>query len=101
MAERFHQSAKSALEKLRDSGYYQYDMVQAGGSILSRTFVQRCLVGEPGITYKYLGLRLFAHAWSGSNALPQFRSIYDLNQAVIRLTQQQQQCCKNKTPAAE
>lgn len=90
MAERFHQSAKRALEKLRDSGYYQYDMVLAGGSLLSRTFVQRCLVGEPGITYKYLGLRLFAHARSGPNALPQFRSIYDLNQAVIRLTQQQQ-----------
>lgn len=36
----------------------------AGGKHSSRTFVKRTLVGDPGITYKYLGLRLFAHAWS-------------------------------------
>eukprot|EP01052_Picozoa_sp_SAG31_P033288 SAG31_NODE_3740_length_3932_cov_3.662145_5_plen_122_part_00 len=24
----------------------------------------RTLVGQPGITYKYLGLRMFAHPWS-------------------------------------
>lgn len=46
----FHQSSKVALEKLRDAGYYQYDMVMAGGTNLSRTFVERTLVGDPGIT---------------------------------------------------
>ena len=25
--------------------------------------MRRILVGEPGITYKYLGLRIFAHPW--------------------------------------
>ena len=59
----FHQQAKIALERLRDANYYQYDIVMAGGKHSSRTFVKRTLVGNPGITYKYLGLRLFAHAW--------------------------------------
>lgn len=91
----FHRSAKRALETLRDAGYYQYDMVMAGGKNLSRTFVQRTLVGDPGITYKYLGLRLFAHAWSGpphttcSTTPDVFRSIYDMNQEMIRMTKEQ------------
>ncbi|CAM9118562.1 unnamed protein product, partial [Discosporangium mesarthrocarpum] len=34
-----------------------------GGKKLSRTFVTRTLLGNAGITYKYLGLRLFAHPW--------------------------------------
>ena len=51
----FHQNSKAALERLRDANYYQYDVVKAGGKHSSRTFVKRTLVGEPGITYKYLG----------------------------------------------
>ena len=35
---------------------------------LSRTRVTRCLIGKPGITYKYLGLRMFAHPWRGQRA---------------------------------
>lgn len=42
-------------------------------------------------TDKYLGLRLFAHSWSGPNTLPLFRSIYDMNQEMIRMTKQQLQ----------
>jgi len=30
---------------------------------LTRTSVTRTLVGDPGSTYKYLGLRLFSHPW--------------------------------------
>lgn len=85
----FHVASKLALEKLRDAGYYQYDMVMAGGKNLSRTFVQRTLVGEPGITYKYLGLRLFAHAWSGAETTDHFRNIYAMNQEMIRMTKDQ------------
>ena len=48
----FHQEAKIALERLRDSNYYQYDIVMAGGKHSSRTFVKRTLVGNPGMTYK-------------------------------------------------
>jgi len=82
----FHQTAKVAFERLRDSGYYQYDIVKAGGQHASRTFVKRTLVGEPGITYKYLGLRLFAHAWSGPGVLPVMKTIGELNQHMINMT---------------
>lgn len=43
---------------------YAYDVKPLGlGTALARTHVRRCLVGEPGTTYKYLGLRMFAHPW--------------------------------------
>lgn len=83
----FHEEAKSVLERLRDANYYQYDIVMAGGKHTSRTFVKRTLVGNPGITYKYLGLRLFAHAWSGPGVSPLMRSICDMNRKMIRMTQ--------------
>lgn len=82
----FHQIAKTAFEHLRDANYYQYDIVKAGGKHASRTFVKRTLVGEPGITYKYLGLRLFAHAWSGPGVSPVMKTIGDLNQYMIQMT---------------
>ena len=58
----------------------------AGGKHSSRTFVKRTLVGNPGITYKYLGLRLFAHAWSGPGTPPLLKAIGDMNQDMIRMT---------------
>jgi hypothetical protein len=30
---------------------------------LAPTYVRRTLAGENGITYKYLGLRMFSHPW--------------------------------------
>lgn len=81
-----HQKFKLTLERLRDSNYYHYDIVFAGGKLPSRTFVKRTLVGEQGITYKYLGLRLFAHPWSGSGATPLLRSIGEMNQTMIEMT---------------
>jgi mRNA N6-methyladenine demethylase len=93
----FHMESQRALEALRDAGYYQYDIVMAGGQHLSRTFVQRTLVGDPGLTYKYLGLRLFTHAWKNDTnpeglrnpiaVSPFFRNVYNLNEAMIRMTQ--------------
>jgi hypothetical protein len=85
----FHQRSRAALERLRDADYYQYDVVMAGGKHSSRTFVKRTLVGEPGITYKYLGLRLFAHAWSGPGASPLLKDIADMNQHMTEMTKQQ------------
>ena len=38
------------------------------GTSLARTKVTRCLVGTPGITYKYLGLRMFVAPWKGEEA---------------------------------
>jgi mRNA N6-methyladenine demethylase len=84
----FHQSARLALERLRDASYYQYDIVMAGGKHSSRTFVKRTLVGEPGITYKYLGVRLFAHAWSGPLASPTLKAIGEMNRRMVQITKQ-------------
>eukprot|EP00953_Heterococcus_sp_UTEX-ZZ885_P013888 7922-Heterococcus_DN1.PRE.4 len=54
-----------SFDALHEGGLFLYDMVQAGGKRLSSTYVTRTLVGEAGITYKYLGLRIFAHPWDG------------------------------------
>ena len=45
---------------------YSYDIIQplGLGTALAKTKVTRCLVGEPGATYKYLGLRMFATPWT-------------------------------------
>ena len=58
-----HESFSSSFEAIDNSGLFLYDVVQPGGKKLSLTFVTRTLVGEPGSTYKYLGLRLFSHPW--------------------------------------
>jgi alpha-ketoglutarate-dependent dioxygenase FTO len=88
VASNFDQTAKAAFERLRDANYYQYDIVKAGGKHASRTFVKRTLVGEPGITYKYLGLRLFAHAWSGPGVPPVMKTIGDLNRQMVEMTKE-------------
>ncbi|CAM9326203.1 unnamed protein product, partial [Ectocarpus sp. 4 AP-2014] len=58
-----HRGFQQSFDSLHEAGLFLYDTVQAGGKRLSRTFVTRTLVGDAGITYKYLGLRLFAHPW--------------------------------------
>lgn len=58
-----HDAYSSLFDGLNDSGLFLYDVVQPGGKKSSLTFVKRTLVGDPGSTYKYLGLRLFSHPW--------------------------------------
>uniref|UniRef100_A0A7S4S7P2 Alpha-ketoglutarate-dependent dioxygenase FTO n=1 Tax=Ditylum brightwellii TaxID=49249 RepID=A0A7S4S7P2_9STRA len=58
-----HTSFESSFHDLNDSGLFLYDIVQPGRKRLSRTYVTRTLVGCPGSTYRYLGLRLFSHPW--------------------------------------
>ena len=55
---------------LEAHGFYRFDITQPHGlnSRCATTFVTRCLVGEPGITYKYLGLRMFSHPWIAKDA---------------------------------
>ena len=108
----FHSNYQRVLQSLYH--YYQYDIIMAGGKHSSRTFVRRTLVGEPGMTYKYLGLRLFTHAWRGgksceddddvtttkkvSKTVPAvLHSVYLLNQAMKRMTEQQMQMYQSKT----
>lgn len=58
-----HDAYSSLFNDMNDSGLFLYDVVQPGGKKLSLTSVTRTLVGNPGSTYKYLGLRLFSHPW--------------------------------------
>ena len=58
-----HTSFETTFNTLQDQGLFLYDAVQPGGKKLSHTFVTRTLIGKPGSTYRYLGLRLFSHPW--------------------------------------
>jgi alpha-ketoglutarate-dependent dioxygenase FTO len=62
----FHKSFRSSFEDLDSNGAFQFDMTQPTGlkTKVAKTFVSRCLVGAPGTTYKYLGLRMFSHPWN-------------------------------------
>lgn len=53
-----HSGFRGCFEGLHDAGLFLYDTVQAGGKRLSRTFVTRTLVGDPGITYKVRYVRI-------------------------------------------
>ncbi len=108
----FHSNYQLVLQSLYN--YYQYDIIMPGGKHSSRTFVRRTLVGEPGMTYKYLGLRLFTHAWRASSCdddatttaiskkvsktVPSvFHNVYMLNQAMRRMTEHQMRMYQSKT----
>ncbi|KAJ1427805.1 FTO catalytic domain-containing protein [Ochromonadaceae sp. CCMP2298] len=61
----FHKRFETALRGLDMMGFYQFDMTQPGGlnTHVAKTFVTRCLLGDAGITYKYLGIRMFSIPW--------------------------------------
>ena len=62
----FHVRFKTALEGLETDDIYQFDFIQPAGlgTDIAKTFVTRCLIGVPGTTYKYLGLRMFSIPWT-------------------------------------
>jgi hypothetical protein len=66
MKEATHNRFLRTLSGLESDGYYKFDVNQPMGlgTKLSRTFVSRCVVGDAGITYKYLGTRIFAYPWT-------------------------------------
>lgn len=51
-----HKGFRQSFDSLHEAGLFLYDTVQAGGKRLSRTFVTRTLLGDPGITYKVISL---------------------------------------------
>lgn len=57
---------QQCLEEMQTQQYFRRDVTQPFGlgTKCAKTYVTRCLVGDPGTTYKYLGLRMFAHPWS-------------------------------------
>jgi mRNA N6-methyladenine demethylase len=88
----FHDDFRQAFESLESNGFFQFDYTQPHGlnTRVSKTFVTRCLVGQPGITYKYLGLRMFSFPWNsnevGSTSYTQI--IKKLNSQLIKRSQQ-------------
>ena len=63
---KFRSEFDTALEGLDVEGFYQYDVTQPQGlgTKTAKTFVTRCLVGDAGTTYKYLGIRMFSIPWN-------------------------------------
>ena len=57
---------QSSLETMLQDGFFRTDITQPFGlgTKCAKTYVTRCVVGNPGTTYKYLGLRMFAHPWT-------------------------------------
>ena len=85
----FHNDFRSAMEGLDTEGFYQFDITQPAGlgTKVARTFVTRCLVGDAGTTYKYLGLRMFSIPWDAENgnfASRHARTIGKLNQIMVQ-----------------
>lgn len=66
----FHSRFERAMIGLEREGKYQYDVTQPAGlgTKTAMTYVTRCVVGDPGTTYKYLGLRMFSIPWSPLSA---------------------------------
>jgi hypothetical protein len=66
---KFHDKFQSGLQQIDD--LYDFDIIQplGLGTPLAMTKVKRCLVGAPGITYKYLGLRMFSYPFDGDKRL--------------------------------
>jgi mRNA N6-methyladenine demethylase len=62
-----HSTIEAALEHLHSSQLFRTDVTQPFGlgTKCAKTYVTRCLLGERGTTYKYLGLRMFGHPWDG------------------------------------
>ena len=65
-----HKTVEDALAILEAAGFFRVDVTQPFGlgTKCAKTYVTRCLVGVPGTTYKYLGLRMFSHSWRPSPA---------------------------------
>ena len=61
ISNRLHQQFESSFHGI--DALFLYDIIQPGKKRLMKTSVTRTLVGDPGSTYKYLGLRLFSHPW--------------------------------------
>ena len=56
---------QQTLQQMQRHQFFQTDVTQPFGlgSKCAKTYVTRCLVGDHGTTYRYLGLRMFAHRW--------------------------------------
>lgn len=91
-----HQKIRDALETMEKANLFRTDVTQPFGlgTKCAKTYLTRCLLGEPGTTYKYLGLRMFAHPWNSNILVSDNKSlrdalhtISDLNGTLTRRTE--------------
>jgi alpha-ketoglutarate-dependent dioxygenase FTO len=84
---KLHERVAAALEDLDSSHYFVTDVTQplGLGTPLAKTYVTRCLLGDAGTTYKYLGLRMFSYSWDNLKN-SSLSSIKDLNETLQRRT---------------
>ena len=94
---KFHADFRAAFEGLDAEGLFQYDVTQPAGlgTKTAKTYVTRCLVGEAGTTYKYLGLRMFSVPWNvpadgaaAALSTPSAVQIGKLNEVMVTHTEQ-------------
>jgi mRNA N6-methyladenine demethylase len=82
-----HDNVADALETMRRAELFHRDVVATGRSV-SATFVERTLIGNPGMTYFYQRLRIFAHSWDDTHCSPSspLRVVRQLNDHMKVLT---------------
>ncbi|XP_072013359.1 alpha-ketoglutarate-dependent dioxygenase FTO-like [Amphiura filiformis] len=68
--ERLQEKLAWAFNTLQAEGFFHRDWVRVKGRSFP-TYVSRLLIGDPGVTYKYLGLRLFPLPWTFPGRSPQ------------------------------
>lgn len=82
-----HDKIRNALQTMEKANLFRTDVTQPFGlgTKCAKTYVTRCLLGERGTTYKYLGLRMFSHPWNASGADVSDKSLRDALQTVAEL----------------
>ena len=79
---------QNALLSLEQQGFFRTDVTQPFGlgTKCAKTYVTRCLLGDEGTTYKYLGLRMFSKPWNLRDDKA-VETIHKLNQALTKRTE--------------
>ncbi|KAG7357268.1 FTO catalytic domain containing protein [Nitzschia inconspicua] len=99
-----------ALNAMNDRGEFRQDVTQPFGlgTKCATTYVTRCLVGEPGTSYKYLGLRMFAAPFEcndSTRAIRQLGALMSERSAIHmhKLNERRRACgappCKGMNPS--
>ena len=83
-----HEAIQQALAKMEGCGLFRTDVTQPFGlgTRCAKTYVTRCLLGDEGTTYKYLGLRMFAHPWSVNGKPSSGHGIGSLDEALKEIS---------------
>ena len=82
-----HDKIRNALQTMEAANIFRTDVTQPFGlgTKCAKTYVTRCLLGERGTTYKYLGLRMFSHPWDANDADISDKSLLDALRTIAQL----------------